>query len=116
MRSKGARLLKNAMLSREDKAFFNGTIKERRKNRFGDPFHVLHGNCKEGLLEHAAKSEHTGIAQALEFFGFCEGAHDCLFAPGVKPPAVGRFRKRIRLFQLILPNMRSVQKTDFVTE
>ena len=41
----------------------------------------------------------------MEFFGFCEGTFDCLLAPGVDSFAVGRLRKRIRLFQIVLPNM-----------
>ena len=41
----------------------------------------------------------------MEFFGFCEGAFNCLLAPGVNALTVKCLRKRIRLFQIILPNM-----------
>lgn len=44
----------------------------------------------------------------MEFFGFCEGAFNCLLAPGVNALTVKCLRKRIRLFQIILPNMARV--------
>ena len=79
--------------------------KAERKNRLGDPLHVLNSSGEEGLLVHVANSEHASIAQAMEFFGFCEGAFNCLLAPGVEPFTIVGLRKRIRLFQIILPNM-----------
>lgn len=75
------------------------------KNRLGDPFHVLNSSGEEGLLVHIADSEHTNKAEAVEFFDFCEGAFNCLLVPGIKSLAIAGLRKRIRLFQIILPNM-----------
>ena len=51
--------------------------KVERKNRLGDPFHVLNSSGEEGLLVHVANSKHTSKAQAMELFSFCEGAFNC---------------------------------------
>ena len=47
---------------------------KKRTKRPGDAFHVLYGGGEEGLLVHVVDSEHAGIAQAMQFFGFCEGS------------------------------------------
>ena len=48
--------------------------KVERKNRLGDPFHVLNSSGEEGLLVHVANSKHANKAQDMELFRFCEGA------------------------------------------
>lgn len=78
---------------------------KKRTKRPGDAFHVLHGGGEEGLLVHVADSEHAGIAQAMQFFGFCEGSFNGFLAPGVDAFAFVCFSKRVRLLQCILPYM-----------
>ena len=78
---------------------------KKRTKRPSDAFHVLYGGGEEGLLVHVADSEHTGIAQAMQFFGFCEGSFNGFLAPGVDAFAAACLRKRVRLLQCILPYM-----------
>ena len=76
---------------------------KKRTKRPGDAFHVLHGGGEEGLLVHVADSEHAGIAQAMQLFGFCEGSFNGFLAPGVDTFPAACLPKRVRLFQCILP-------------
>ena len=76
---------------------------KRETKRTGDAFHALHGGGEEGLLVHAADSEHTGIAQAVQLFGFCERSFNGFPAPGADAFAAVCLRKRVRLLQCILP-------------
>lgn len=78
---------------------------EKSAKRLCDAFHILNRGGQEALLVHIADSEHASIAQAMQFFGFREGSLDCLFPPGVDASALIRLRKRISLFQVILPYM-----------
>ena len=67
--------------------------------------HVLNGGGEEGLLAHVGVAAHAGIAKAVELFGIRERAFNRLFAPGVDVLARWRFRKSVRLIQIVLPNM-----------
>ena len=62
-----------------------------------DPFRVLYDGGKEGLFVYAAKTEYAGKRRPWSFLA--SGVR-LSFASGVDSFAVGRFRKRICLFQI----------------
>lgn len=71
----------------------------------GSHFRVLNGGGEECLLAHVGIAAHAGITKPVELFGIREGSFNRLFAPCLEIFSCRRFRKGIRLIQIVLPYM-----------